>query len=95
MIKKDVIRQIHQAHGGLSLKEIERHTQSLLALLERVIDAEPLTISGFGRFQHKKRSVREIKMPDGRRALTDSTQKVQFLPSPALKTYLNNDDELL
>lgn len=90
MIKKDIAVYLHERHGGMTLEEAERHTNTLLDLLAKAIMAEEtVTITGFGRFRHKQRTVREIHLPNGETKLSSGGTRVQFLPSPKLKNTIN------
>ncbi len=93
MIKKDIVDALHAEHGGMSLAETEAHVNALLAILGEAMQWESVTIANFGKFQSKRRTVREIRMPDGTRKLTTGAEKVVFIPSQALKTRLNQSDE--
>ena len=94
MIKSDIAAFIYERHGGMTRAEAEALTDDLLTLLKQsTAGPEPLTITRFGKFRQKPRSVREVVMPDGRKRLTSSVSRLQFLPSPALKTALNSGEE--
>lgn len=93
MIKKDIVQYIYQRHGRHTLAEVEQYTEEFFDLLQKTMQEEDsLTITHFGRFRHKDRSVREVTMPSGQKVLTSSLERLQFLPSPVLKTYVNSDD---
>ncbi len=90
MIKQDIVRHLHEIHGGLTMEEAEHYTDTLINLLKEAMSTEStLTIAGFGRFRHKRRSVREVVMPDGEHRLTTGGERIQFLPSPRLKAFIN------
>ncbi|MDJ0835602.1 MAG: HU family DNA-binding protein [Acidobacteriota bacterium] len=91
MIKKDIVEQLHEEHGGMTLPETEEHVNTLLELLKDAMDREDVTITHFGKFRHKHRKVREIILPSGKKQLTNATDRIQFLPSPALKTKINSE----
>ena len=91
MIKKDIIDYLHENHGGLTLEEVEGYTNVLMDLLKESIAARPgLTVKGFGKFRHKQKPVREVILPNGERLHTSGGERIQFLPSPGLKAYLNS-----
>ena len=90
MIKKDIARYLYETHGGITLDEAKRYTETLIELLEEAITAaDSVSISGFGRFRHKQRRTREVVMPDGSKQLTSAVDRIQFLPSPKLKAEIN------
>lgn len=92
VIKKDIVEYIYQHHGGMTREEVEEYTDQLLDLLGDAIHEDPsVTITHFGRFKHKTRSVREVIMPSGDKVLSASGERIQFLPSPQLKTRLNSE----
>jgi len=93
VIKKDIVDTLHGEHGGMSLQETDHHVNALLGLLGEAIQWEPVTIANFGKFRQKERKVREIRMPDGTPKLTSGADRIQFIPSQALKTQLNQKDE--
>lgn len=94
MIKKDIVQYIYQRHGRHTLAEVEHYTDELFEVLQKTMQEEDsLTITHFGRFRHKDRRVREVTMPNGEKVLTSSLERLQFLPSPVLKTYVNSEDE--
>lgn len=91
MIKKDIVDQLYHDHGGMTRAETEQHVNMLLDILGDAINDGPVTIANFGKFRHKSRNVREVTLPDGRKKLTSGTNRIQFVPSPALKTKINAD----
>ena len=94
MIKKDIVEALYEAHGGMSREEIDKYTNDLLELLsDAVVRNESVTVTHFGRFKHKRRIVREVIMPNGEVRLSGSGERVQFVASPTLKTFLNALDE--
>ena len=94
MIKKDIIEALYQSHGGMSRDEVEKYTNDFIDLLgDAVVRNENVTITHFGRFKHKQRSVREVSMPSGEKRLSAAGQRIQFVASPTLKTFLNSDEE--
>ena len=92
MIKKDIVEQLYADHGGMSRPETEEHVNTLLRLLKDGMDREDVTITHFGKFRHKSRKVREITLPDGNKQLSSGADRVQFVPSPALKTKINGSE---
>ena len=96
MIKKDLVFQLYQDHGGMPVNEVEAMTNSLLNLMTEILERrEPLTITHFGKFQYKKRRVREITLPNGKKQLSSSSDRLQFLPSTGLKNAINSDHQEL
>lgn len=92
MIKKDIARWLYERHGGLSLEETRDYTNILVDLLkDAVLENPQVTITHFGKFKHKTKAGREIALPNGDVLRTPPSKRIQFLPSPALKTYLNTD----
>ena len=91
MIKKDIIDQMYADHGGMSRPETEEHVNTLLTLLKEAMDKGDVTITHFGRFRHKERKVREVTLPSGKKILTHATERIQFIPGPALKTKINGE----
>jgi len=90
MIKKDIIDRLHQDHGGMTLPEADAHTNTLLALLKQAMEEpEPVTITHFGKFHHKRRKVRDVIMPNGHELMSSAADRIQFLPCPSLKTIIN------
>ena len=93
MIKKDIARWLYERHGGLSLEETREYTSQLVALLKETVEEnEQLTLTHFGKFRHKSKAGREIALPNGDMLRTPPGTRIQFLPSPALKTYLNSEE---
>ena len=90
MIKNDIVADLKEHHGAMTRSEVEQHTETLLTLLSEAITAqESLTITHFGKFQRKRRTVREVVLPNGKRVLSGAGERTVFLPSPALKTFIN------
>lgn len=90
MIKRDIARLLYERHGGLSLEETKDYTSILIDLLkDSVLEHPEVTVTHFGKFRHKNKSGREIALPTGEILRTPPSKRVQFLPSPALKTFLN------
>ena len=78
----------------MSQAEAEAHLKTLVAIIAEVFDGgEDLLITHFGRFRHKCRRERVITLPDGVHKAKTGGSRVQFLPSPSLKTRLNGDPE--
>ena len=93
MIKKDIINYLYDHHGGITRDEADRYTNTLLEILQdAMVENDNVTISGFGRFRHKRRTSREVVMPNGERRRTSEGERIQFLPSPKLKSFINSDD---
>jgi nucleoid DNA-binding protein len=91
VIKKEIAAYLYERHGGMTLDEAERNTNILFDMLgEAIVAEESVTITGFGRFKHKQRSVREVHLPNGERKLSAGGERIQFLPSPKLKTLINS-----
>lgn len=95
MIKKDIVDRLYESHGGMTFDEAEEYTNEILDILRTgMLSEDGVTVAGFGRFRHKERAVREVTMPNGEKKLSASGTRIQFLPSPALKAYINSDEEL-
>ncbi len=92
MIKQDIVKRLWQTHGGLTRAEAEHFTNLILEILRTALaDSEPVTITRFGRFRHKKKKAREVVLPNGVRRVTGSGTRVQFIPAAHLKAALNAD----
>lgn len=93
MIKRDIVDYIYNNHGGMTRAEVEQYTDLFIEMLNAAVhENESVTITHFGRFRHKQRAVREVVMPTGKKVLSASGDRIQFLPSPKLKTLLNAED---
>ncbi len=94
MIKRTLVDYIYERHGGRTRAEVEENVDNLLDIIQEEIQKnETVTITHFGRFRRKQRNVREIILPSGDRILSTAGERVQFLPSPRLKTLLNEMPE--
>ncbi len=90
MIKRTLVDFIYERHGGTTRAEVEENVDILLDIVQEAIqNNDTVTITHFGRFRRKQRNVREIILPSGDRMLSTAGERVQFLPSPRLKTLLN------
>ena len=90
MIKKDIVEDIYQDHGGFTRAEAEEYTNVILKLLQEGIrEYGSVTITGFGKFRQKQKPIREVTLPDGSKTMTHGGERVQFLPGNKLKARIN------
>jgi nucleoid DNA-binding protein len=90
MIKKDIIRAIYDRHGGITLAEAEQYTNTLIDLLkEAVREEDSVVITNFGKFRKKEVKPRNVTLPSGKETKTQGGERLQFIPSPKLKDFLN------
>lgn len=84
MIKEDIIRFIHNKHGGKSLREIAELVDLLLdEITESIVKEGKLLISGFGKFEIKIRASRRIADPNsGDRLIIPKRRALTFKASP-------------
>ena len=93
MIKKDIVKHLHELHGGMTLAETESHTNKLLEIMKEIFHGEEaLTITHFGKFRRKKRAVRDVVLPSGKQVISSAGERVQFIPSPKLKAFINTGE---
>lgn len=96
MIKKEIAKELHELHGGMTLAESEQHVNTLLDIMkEAFVAGDPLTITHFGKFKQKKKVVRDVQLPSGKQVMSSAGYRVQFLPSPKLKAKVNAHEEVL
>lgn len=93
MIKNGLIEGLYRRHGGVTRKESELYINTMLELMRAQLEAgENVSIAKFGTFRHKHRNVRKIVLPSGEEQETTGEPRVQFLPSPAMKAFINDDE---
>lgn len=93
MIKKEIAQSLYDQHGGMTIAEAETHTQTLLDLISEALqNGESVNIANFGKFHLKKKKVREVTLPNGKTMLSNAGDRIQFLPSPKLKAYINAEE---
>ena len=94
MIKKDIARILYERHGGITFQEAEDYVNQLIELMKEATEEDQdLTITHFGKFRHKSKTVREIQLPSGAKQLTHSGTRLQFIPSAKLKTRINASND--
>jgi len=92
MIKKDIVDHLYDTHGGITRDDAEQFTDLMLDMLKEGLNEE-VTITGFGRFRQKKKKGRKIILPGGETHISTPGERIQFLPGPKLKSFINSDDE--
>jgi len=62
MTKKDLVRNVHAAHGGLSYDEAQRIIETMLKTIKkRLAQGEKVMLTGFGVFRVNQRQARQIR----------------------------------
>ncbi len=92
MIKKDIVDHLYDTHGGITRDDAEQYTEHILGMLKDGLSGD-ITITDFGRFKQKKKIVRRVRLPNGNLQLSNAGERVQFLPGPKLKRFINSEEE--
>lgn len=92
MTKKELVKAVHEIHGGVSYKEAEDIVETVLNLVkDRLIRGENVLLTGFGLFKVVRRKARRVKNPrTGDLIDVKPWTSLVFRPS---KRFRLNDDE--
>lgn len=91
-IKRDLVEDVYQAHGGMSRDEAAGYVDQLIQILMEGLQRDgKVTIKHFGSFRLKQTRSRRVKLPSGAWTRSRSGWRVQFLPAISLKAALNRE----
>ena len=91
MTKSDIVEKVYEKIG-FSKKEASEFVEMVFGIIKnKLIDGEKVKISGFGKFEVRKKKSRIGRNPQTGDQITISARKVlNFNPSQVLKATLNN-----
>jgi len=91
--KKDLYQWISSRHGGYSLAEAQRLTETVLDIMAEGLEKDgKVLISGFGTFYKKDVKKRDVILPDGSLVQSRERSRVWFQPARALKDRVNRTE---
>ena len=62
MTKKDLVKKVHEVHGGISYEEAQQILDGMIGTIKaRLAKREKVTLTGFGVFQVNRRKGRQIR----------------------------------
>jgi integration host factor subunit alpha len=90
MTKADIVEKIHTG-TGFSKKESVDLVESVLAIIKSTLESgESIKISGFGKFEVKKKADRRGRNPQTGETLTIEARRIlSFKPSMLLRSAIN------
>ncbi len=91
MVKKDLIKALYEAHGGMTYAETAALVDHLLTCAREGMWSDGgLSIPGFGAFRAKPKPGRKVRLPNGSIHRSRDGVKMRFLPSGKLKAMVND-----
>ena len=92
MTKSDIVEKVYEK-VGFSKKEASEFVETVFGTIKnKLINGEKVKISGFGKFEVRKKNSRIGRNPQTGDQITISARKVlNFSPSQVLKAMLNNE----
>jgi len=88
--KKDITREIAEAHGT-SQNVVRANVDAFLdAIAQAAVDGNEVTLPGFGKFQRRERSARKGRNPATGEVITlPASSSLSFKPAQQMKDRLN------
>ncbi|MBU0486049.1 MAG: integration host factor subunit alpha [Proteobacteria bacterium] len=91
LTKADLVQNVYQNHNLTKAQAAEAVEAFLLIAKDCLKNEEDLLISGFGKFNVKKKSARRGRNPQtGEELILDARKVVTFKPSGILRDKINN-----
>ncbi len=86
MTKKDLVKRVHDIHGGVSYRESQEIVEKIFQIIrERLIFGDKVTLSGFGVFRVTRRRERRGRNPQtGEMIEIRARRFLSFKPSKLL-----------
>lgn len=93
MTKKDLVKKVHEVHGGVSYVEAQQMLDSMIRIIkDRIAKQEKVTLTGFGVFQVNRRKERQIR--DLKTGTMIQLQPLNYLTFRTSRlVQVNNSDE--
>ena len=89
--KADLVQNVYQKHDLTKAQATEAVESFLHIAKECLVSGEDLLVSGFGKFNVKKKSHRRGRNPQtGKELVLEARQVVTFKPSGILRERINN-----
>ncbi|MBI1747348.1 MAG: HU family DNA-binding protein [Acidobacteria bacterium] len=83
MTKKELVRRVHEVHGGISYTESQEILDHIITTIKQhLIRGEKIVLSGFGVFRVNRRKARKIRdLKSGRIIEIQPLNYITFRPS--------------
>ena len=93
MTKKDLVKVVHEIHGGISYKEAEVIVEGIFEkIIKALVRGEKVLLTGFGVFNVQDRKKRRVRNPrTGELIEIAPCKRLSFKPSKQLE--LNDHDQ--
>ena len=93
LTKADLVQNVYQNHDLTKAQAAEAVEAFLQIAKNCLVDGEDLLISGFGKFNVKKKNARRGRNPQtGNELILDARQVVTFKPSGILRERINDGE---
>ncbi|NTV14526.1 MAG: integration host factor subunit alpha [Desulfobulbaceae bacterium] len=91
LTKAEIVQNVYQRHDLTKAKAAEAVESFLQIAKECMVNGEDLLISGFGKFNVKKKSARRGRNPQtGKELILEARYVVTFKPSGILRDRISN-----